>query len=73
MVVAKKRSGCFNSGFPACAAESAVIWCTIASGLAAATASPTDTASSPSITTPSAPSCSSKLSLAGPVAVAVTW
>jgi hypothetical protein len=74
MVVAKKRSGCFKSGFPACAAESAVIWCTIASGLAAATASPTDTASSPSITTtPSAPSCSSKPSRAGPVAVAVTW
>ncbi len=73
MVVAKKRSGCFKSGFPACAAESAVIWCTIASGLAAATASPTDTASSPSITTASAPSCASKPSLAGLVAVAVTW
>ena len=73
MVVAKKRSGCFKSGFPACAAEIAVIWCTIASGLAAATAAPTDTASSPSITTPSAPSRSSKPSLARPVVVAVTW
>jgi len=73
MVMAKKRSGCFKSGFPACAAESAVIWCTIASGLAAATAAPTDTASSPSITTPSAASRSSKPSLAAPVAVAVTW
>ncbi len=73
MVVPKKRSGCFKSGFPACAAESAVIWCTTASGLAAATAAPTDTASSPSITTPSAPSSASKLSLAEPVAVAVTW
>jgi hypothetical protein len=72
MVAAKKRSACFRSGFPACAAESAVIWCTITSGLAVATASPTDTASSPSITTASAPSCASKLSLAGPVAVAVT-
>jgi hypothetical protein len=73
MVVAKKRSGCFKSGFPACAAERAVIWCTIASGRAAATASPTDTASRPSITAPSAPSRASKPSLPGRVAVAVTW
>jgi hypothetical protein len=62
-----------KSGWPACATESAVIWCTIASGRAAATASPTETASSPSITTPSAPSCSSKPSLAALVVVAVTW
>ena len=72
MVVANQRSRCFKSGFPACAAEIAVIWCTIASGRAAATASPTDTASSPSITTPSAPSCSSTPSLAALVVVAVT-
>ena len=64
---------CFMSGLPACATEIAVIWCTIASGRAVATASPTDTASSPSITTPSAPSCSSKPSLPGLVVVAVTW
>ena len=73
LVAAKNRSGCFKSGLPACATESPVIWCTIASGRALATASPTDTASSPSITTPSAPSCSSKPSLAGLVVVAVTW
>ena len=64
---------CFMSGLPACAGEIAVIWCTIASGRAAATASPTDTASSPSITTPSAPSCSSDPNLPGLVVVAVTW
>ena len=51
----------------------AVIWCTIVSGWAAATASPTDAASSPSITTPSAPSCASRSSLAALVVVAVTW
>ena len=53
--------------------EIAVIWCTITSGRAAATASPTDTASSPSITTASAPSCCSKPSLPALVVVAVTW
>jgi hypothetical protein len=63
---------CFMSGLPACAMEIAVIWCTIASGRAPATASPTDAASSPSITTGSAPSCSSRPSLAALVVVAVT-
>jgi hypothetical protein len=38
----------------------AVISCTITSGRAVATAAPTDAASSPSITTASAPSCPSK-------------
>src|SRR3954471_16250574 len=51
----------------------AVIWCTTVSGRAAATASRTDGASSPFITTPSAPSCASRSSLAGLVVVAVTW
>ena len=53
--------------------EIAVIWCTITSGRAAATALRTDTASSRSITTPSAPSSASKPNLAALVVVAVTW
>jgi hypothetical protein len=53
--------------------EIAVIWCTIVSGRAPATASPTDTASSPSITTASAPSRSSRPRFAALVVVAVTW
>src|SRR6266508_731547 len=73
LVVAKKRSGFLRLGLPACASERPVIWCTIASGRAAATASPTDAAPSPSITTPLAPSCCSKPSLAALVVVAVTW
>ncbi len=72
-MVAKKRAARRRFGFPACATESPVIWFTITSGLAAATVSPTDTASRPSITTPSAPSCSSSASLGAPVVVAVTW
>jgi hypothetical protein len=60
-------------GLPACASERPVIWFTIASGRAAATASPTDAASSPSITMPSAPSCSSSSNLPALVVVAVTW
>src|SRR5690625_4129566 len=52
--------------------EIAVIWCTITSGRACATASPTDAASSPSITTARAPSPSSRLTLASLVEVAVT-
>jgi hypothetical protein len=73
LVMAPNRSGCLKSGLPACAKESAVIWCTIASGRAAATAAPTDAASSPSITTPSGPNCFSKPSFAALVVVAVTW
>lgn len=69
LVVANHRSMCFMSALP----PMAVIWCVIASGRAAATASPTDAASSPSISTASAPSCSSSASLPGVVAVAVTW
>src|SRR5690606_31531228 len=42
-----------------------VIWWTITSGRAAATASPTDAASRPSMTTPVAPSWSTWPSLAG--------
>lgn len=72
-MVAKKRSGFLMLGLPACATDRPVIWITIVSGRAAATASPTDTASSPSITTPSAPSCSSSPNLPGLVVVAVTW
>ncbi len=53
--------------------EIPVIWCTITSGPAAATASPTDTASRPSITTALAPNWSSKPNLAALVVVAVTW
>ena len=45
----------------------------MASGRAAATASPTEAASRPSITTPTAPSCFSKPSFAAFVVVAVTW
>ena len=70
LVVANQRSKCFISGF---LPPTAVISCTIASGRALATASPTDAASNPSITTAWAPSCSSKPSLAGLVVVAVTW
>jgi hypothetical protein len=55
LVVAKKRSGFLMLGLPACASERPVIWFTIALGRAAATTSPTDTASSPSIAAPSAP------------------
>nr|WP_239001025.1 hypothetical protein [Jiangella asiatica] len=73
MVVAAQRSGCLKSGSPACTTQSAVIWCTIESGRAAATVSPTDAASGPSITTASAPSCCSCPTLAGLVVVAVTW
>src|ERR1700722_8871140 len=73
MVGLGHRSKCFRSGWPACVRLSPVIWCTIASGLALATASLTDTASSPSITTPSAPSRASTSSLAALVVVAVTW
>jgi len=51
----------------------AVIWCTTVSGFAAATASPTEASSSPSITTASAPSFSSTTSLPGLDVVAVTW
>jgi hypothetical protein len=72
-VVAKNRSGFLRSGLPACAADSAVIWCTITSGAAPATASPTDIASNPSMTTPSAPSRANRPSLAALVVVAVTW
>jgi hypothetical protein len=50
----------------------AVIWCTITSGRAFATAASTDAESSPYITTASAPSCSRTPSLAGLVVVAVT-
>ena len=72
LVVAASRSGCLKLGLPLCATESAVISCTMASGRATATASPTDAASSPSITTPSAPSCSSSPNLPALVVVAVT-
>ncbi len=57
---------------PAWPTAIAVIWCTITSGRALATASPTDTASNPSITTPSAPSSESNPSLAAVVVDAVT-
>jgi hypothetical protein len=73
LVAAKKRSGFRRLGLPACASERPVIWFTIVSGSAAATASPTDAASNPSITTPSAPSSSSRSSLPTLVVVAVTW
>src|SRR4051812_3607997 len=73
MVRANHRSKCFRSGWPACAGEIPVIWCTIASGRAAAPAAPTEAASSPSITTPSAPSRASRFTLAALVVVAVTW
>ena len=73
MVLAPNRSGCLKLGLPACVKASAVIWCTIASGRARATASPTDAASNPSITTPSAPSSFTRPSLAALVVVAVTW
>ncbi|MGY2746801.1 hypothetical protein ACVWZ8_003918 [Arthrobacter sp. UYCu723] len=63
---------CLISGLPAYVGEIAVIWCTITSGCAAAKASPTHTASKPSITTASAPNCSSKPNLPEPVVVAVT-
>jgi hypothetical protein len=72
LVVAASRSGYLKLGLPLCATESAVIWCTMAFGRADATASLTDTASSPSITTPSAPNCSSSRNLAALVVVAVT-
>lgn len=66
--------GCLAFERPgACATEIAVIWCTITSGLAPATASPTDIASSPSITTGSAPSFARRPDLAAFVVVAVTW
>ena len=68
LVVANHRSMCLKSGLPAIE----VIWCTIVSGFAAATASPTDAASSPSITTASAPIFSSETSLPGLDVVAVT-
>ncbi len=60
---------CLMSGVPAMA----VIWWTITSGLAAATASATDAASSPSITTASAPSPANDSSLSATLLVAVTW
>jgi len=72
LVIANQRSGCLRSIFPACAEEIAVSWWTMTSGLAAATASPTEAASSPSITTPSAPIRSSRPSLASLVVVPVT-
>jgi hypothetical protein len=67
------RSKCLKSGRPACFTEIPVIWCTIVSGRAVATASPTDAASSPSMTTGCAPNCSSIRTLAAFVVVAVTW
>ena len=60
------------SGVPAWARLSPVIWCTITSGWALATASLTEAASSPSITTPSAPRSASRPSLSALVVVAVT-
>ena len=60
------------AGLPACVIEIAVIWCTITSGQSAPTASPTDTASSPSTTAP-APISATRPSLAALVVVAVTW
>jgi hypothetical protein len=72
LVVAKKRSAFLRLALPACATDRPVIWCTIVSGRAAATASRRGAASSPSITTPSAPSCASSPSLPGLVVVAVT-
>ena len=73
LVAANHRSKCFISGLPARATEMAVIWWTMVSGWAAATASPTDAASRPSITMASAPCCSSLASLSRLVVVAVTW
>jgi hypothetical protein len=73
LVMAKKRSAFLGLSLPACATERAVISFTITSGRAAATASPTNIASSPSITMPSAPSCSSSPNLAALVVVALTW
>ena len=72
LVAAKKRSGFLGLGLPECVRDKAVIWFTIASGRAAATASPTAAAFSPSITTPSAPSSANNPSLSGLVVVAVT-
>jgi hypothetical protein len=60
------------SGFPAWVIEIAVISFTITSGAAVATASPTETASRPSMTTPFAPSPLSTSSLPSRVVVAVT-
>jgi hypothetical protein len=71
-VGANQRSKCRMSGFPACVAAMAVISFTITSGAAVATASPTETASRPSITTPRAPISATRPSLASLVVVAVT-
>ena len=55
-----------------CAFASEVIWCTITSGSAAATASITAARSSPSTTTGSAPAARNASTLAGVRVVAVT-
>jgi hypothetical protein len=59
---------CLMSGLP----DSAVIWCTIASGREVVTASITESACRPSITMASAPACRRVPSLAGLVVVAIT-
>ena len=69
LVVANQRSKWRRSGPP----DSAVIWWTMASGCAVATASPTAAASSPSTITACAPSASSSRILASLRVVAVTW
>src|SRR6478736_3430726 len=72
LVIAKNRSARLRSGLPECASDRAVIWFTIVSGRAAATASPTAAASSPSMTMPSAPRSANSRSLSALVVVAVT-
>ena len=73
LVTAKNRPALLRGlGLPVYRADKPVIWLTTVSGAAAATASPTDIASRPSMTTASAPMRRSVSSLAGSVVVAVT-
>ena len=71
-VGANQRSMCLKSGLPACPGLIAVITWTTVSGWAPVTALRTDSASSPSITTPFAPSSASRPSFPALVVVAVT-
>jgi len=73
LVMANQRSGCFLSGLPTWADEMAVIWWTMASSVALATRSPTDTASIPSTITGLAPNSATPASLSGLVVDALTW